>query len=121
MFYRASIRRNGAVLGDRIQRAEGFVRRAVGLLGRSGLDSGGGLILPGTKQVHMFGMKFPLDLLFVSAQNEVLLCIEGLKPWRFSPKVHLAASVVELPAGVIKRLGVQSGDRIDFIPVSEST
>jgi uncharacterized membrane protein (UPF0127 family) len=39
----------------------------------------------------------------------------GLKPWRFG-RVHLrAASVLELPAGVVQRSGTVTGDRIEIV------
>jgi len=39
----------------------------------------------------------------------------GVKPWRFAP-VHLrAASVLELPSGVIRNTGTVIGDQIEIV------
>lgn len=47
------------------------VGRPARLLGLAGLDrqaAGAGLLIPGCRAVHTFGMRFPLDLYFLDAE-----------------------------------------------------
>ena len=53
-----------------------------GLLGRGGLESGEGLLLRPAGSVHMFFMRFPIDVVFLSRDGEVLKIVSDLRPWR---------------------------------------
>jgi uncharacterized membrane protein (UPF0127 family) len=93
--------------------ATNFVERAVGLLGRSSLDPNSGLIIEPCKQVHTFFMRFPIDVVFLSKENEVL-GVESLKPWRIS-KIYLKATrVVEIEHKSAETLGLLKGQRLEF-------
>jgi uncharacterized membrane protein (UPF0127 family) len=72
--------------------------RLVGLLNRSQLDAGEGLLIEPCKQVHTFFMRFPIDVVFLDSKNQVL-AKQSLKPWRLSPLIFKAAKVLEVPAG----------------------
>ncbi len=93
--------------------ADTFGRRLRGLLGKRSLEHGlEGLVLSPCSAVHMFGMLFPLDLLFVSKTGEVLQALSSFRPWRFSPSVRGAHFVVELPAGMIVATRTKQGHRL---------
>ncbi len=93
--------------------ATGFFQRAVGLLSRSYLDPNSGLIINPCKQVHTFFMRFPIDVVFLSKENEVV-AVESLKPWRIS-KIHLKAQkVLEIEHQKAKQLGLMTGQRLEF-------
>jgi len=111
---RVSIARSGEVIGQRISVADGFFSRLIGLLGRSSLAPDEGLLITRCNQVHMFGMRFPIDIIFLSADERVLDCIPELKPWCFSRKVSGAAKILELPAGKLKSHNLILGDRLQF-------
>jgi uncharacterized membrane protein (UPF0127 family) len=113
--FRIVNQRNGALLGHRVARAESFFARLLGLLPRSGLQPGEGLILPGCSQIHMFGMRFAIDLLFLDEKNLVLETIPAIKPWQISPGVSGAVMVVELPCGVIVETETEPGDQLQLI------
>ena len=55
----------GGIVCDRCESADGLVTRARGLLGRSGLDRGEGLLLKPTFSIHTFFMRFPIDVVFL--------------------------------------------------------
>jgi uncharacterized membrane protein (UPF0127 family) len=60
-------------------------------------------------------MQFALDVIYLDQAGFVVDLSTGLKPWRFG-RVHLrAASVLELPAGVVQRSGTVTGDRIEIV------
>ena len=65
--------------------------------------------------IHTFFMKFPIDVLFLDRGLVVRRVLEGLKPWRLSPWVFSAHSVLELKGGIL-RGGVAPGDRLEMRP-----
>jgi len=57
-------------------------------------------------------MRFPMDVLYVSAAQEVIGMEQALPPWRFGRLHRQARFVIELPAGTIARTRTQSGDHL---------
>jgi uncharacterized membrane protein (UPF0127 family) len=106
----------GAVLAERAEKADNMLARAIGLMGRSGLPEGGGLIIDPCKSITMFFMRFPIDVVFVDRDGKVVHLIHGIKPWRNSRIVGRSRLVVELPAGTLAASDTQTGDEIDVSP-----
>ncbi len=88
--------------------------RMVGLLGRSGLEPGQGLLLRGEQAIHMFGMRFAIDVLYIDKQARVLRAIPALAPWRLGPYLRQARDVLELPAGTLNATQTREGDELVF-------
>jgi uncharacterized membrane protein (UPF0127 family) len=82
-----------------------------GLLGRSSLAPEEGILLRPAGSVHTAFMRFPIDVVFVDRDGEVLRVAEALPPWR-TASARGAKAVVELAAGECERRGVQVGDRL---------
>lgn len=97
----------------RVEKADDFFSRGVGLLGRSGLPEGDALWLVPGKSIHTFFMLFSIDVLFLDPKLTVVKVIEDMKPWRVSPWVSEAESVLELPAGALKG-SVAVGDLLEM-------
>ena len=85
--------------------------RLRGLLGRS-LGKGEGLLLLGTKAIHTFAMRFPIDVLFLDEHGRVIHLIHTLQPFRISPFVRRSAMALELPSGILRDTGTEIGDSI---------
>lgn len=98
----------GSIAADRWSRLRG-------LLGYPALRSGAGLWFPGTQCIHTFGMRFPIDVLFLDIQGYVIYSIHALQPWRISPYINNATSVLELSAGILRQTGTELGDPILII------
>src|SRR5512145_1637770 len=94
---------SGALVADRLRLAHTHWTRLKGLLGTRSLPPGEGLWLRPCRQVHMFGMRYAIDVVFLDEQQRVVHLVSDLAPGRISPKVGSAASVLELPAGTIAR------------------
>lgn len=101
------------IIASRVEKADDFVSRGVGLLGRAGLPEGEALWLVPGKSIHTFFMRFAIDVLFLDKTLEVKHVIENMGPWRVSPWVSEAESVLELPAGALKG-SVAVGDRLEM-------
>jgi uncharacterized protein len=103
----------GTVLGDRIGIADTSASRNRGLLKHTSLEAGEGLWIVPTQSVHMFGMKFAIDVLFLNKDRKVRSIRHRLGKWRAAMSL-LAHSALELPAGQAEATGTQPGDQLEF-------
>src|SRR5580700_670116 len=96
--------------------ADSYLRRLVGLLGKTKrwAQLGRGLWIVPSRGVHTIGMLFPIDLIFLSKEKEVVHVEEHVRPFRISAVSLRAMSVLELPAHTIYRTGTQVGDRLEI-------
>lgn len=86
--------------------------RLRGLLGTT--SPGGGLVLDPCASVHMFGMRYPLDVVFADDRAVVRRVIPQLRPWRVTGWVRGARYAIELPAGTAARTGTVAGDQLEL-------
>ena len=103
-----------SVLADRAGVANTPETRNRGLLKHTSLEKGDGLWISPTQAVHMFFMKFALDLVYLDRQKTVVKVRHNVKPWRISAALK-ARSVLELPVGVIEESRTEVGDQLDFV------
>jgi len=92
------------------QVADGSFTRLRGLLGRRGLEPGQGLMIVPCQSIHMFFMAFPIDVVYVSAEMEVVGIDHAIRPWRVGKPRPQSRFVLEVPAGTAKATGTQIGD-----------
>lgn len=104
-------REDGAVVCERCVLAHSAARRMKGLLGRRELPAGEGIHLRPASSVHMFFMRFPIDVVFLDRDLRVVDVRSGLRPWRVAAK-RGAKSALELAAGEAERRGIRIGDRL---------
>jgi protein-S-isoprenylcysteine O-methyltransferase Ste14/uncharacterized membrane protein (UPF0127 family) len=104
----------GEVLADRLGPAHTHWTRLRGLLGTTRLAPGEGLWIRPSSQVHMFGMRYAIDVVFLDDAGRVLRLVHALAPNRISPRVAGATSVLELPAGTLARVALSEGDRVEI-------
>jgi len=102
-------RAGGEVVCARCEIADTPLKRMRGLLGRSGLGEGEGMLFRPAGSIHMMFMRFPIDALFCDRELVVLGVERDLKPWK-TAKRRGAKVVVELAAGAAE--GLQPGDRL---------
>jgi uncharacterized membrane protein (UPF0127 family) len=100
---------NGTVVCDRCLLATTALARMKGLLGRSSLAPGEGMLFRPAGSIHMFFMRFAIDAVFCDRELVVLHVARDLRPWR-TAGYRGAKVVVELPVGAAD--GVRSGDRL---------
>jgi uncharacterized membrane protein (UPF0127 family) len=100
----------GAVLAERAELADNLWTRFMGLMGRTGLPAGGGLVLKPGGGIHMWFMRMPLDVIHVDKSDRVTHVLRGIKPWRFGPLWVGNKLAIELAAGTAA--ATQIGDQI---------
>lgn len=101
------------VLADRCRFANTVWKRMVGLLNRRRLEPGEGLLIDRCYGIHTFGMRFPIDVLFLDQDLRVLRVVEALPPYR-TCVVKRAVYVLELPIGSIRTSRTEQGDQIQL-------
>lgn len=96
--------------------ADGYLSRLVGLLGktRRWARLGAGLWIVPSRGVHTIGMLFPIDLVFLNKQKEVVHVEEVVRPFRISKVSLKADSVLELPPHTVYRTGTRVGDMLEI-------
>jgi uncharacterized membrane protein (UPF0127 family) len=99
----------GEVVCARCEVADRPWRRMRGLLGRSGLEPGEGMLFRPAGSIHTAFMRFPLDVVFCDRDLVVVGVERNVRPWRAAGRKG-AKVVVELAAGAAA--GVEPGDRL---------
>lgn len=93
--------------------ANTILKRLKGLLGRSSLPDQTGMLIYPCNQIHSCFMKFPFDAVFLTRDNRVIYFMEDMKPGKISPLIPKAFSVLELPAGTIRKSGIEFNDILE--------
>jgi uncharacterized membrane protein (UPF0127 family) len=96
--------------------ANNYLLRLVGLLGKTArwAQPGRGLWIVPCRGVHTLGMMFPIDLVFLNREKQVIHIEEYVRPFRISKVLRKAASVLELPVHTIYRSGTREGDCLEI-------
>ncbi len=101
---------------ENILPADTFWKRLKGLMGTRSLPDDTGLLLDPCNSVHTWYMKYPIDVLFLSREGQVLHVEDCLAPNRGPKTVREAAKVLELSGGQAARLKIGIGDLLDLSP-----
>jgi uncharacterized protein len=102
-----------AVLAESADVANTSAKRRTGLLHHESLPPGTGLWITPCEAVHTFGMKFPIDVVFLNKARKVLKIRANMVPRRISGCLR-AHSVLELPAGMAENTQTKPGDTLAF-------
>jgi uncharacterized membrane protein (UPF0127 family) len=104
----------GTLLAERCRVAGSLRDRTVGLLGTAEPHPGDGLLIERTQSIHMFFMRYPIDVVFVDRDGRVTRCVEHLRPWRVVWWARGARDCVELGVGSLTASGTQVGDMLEI-------
>lgn len=110
--------KNLSVLADPCIVADSLYSRMKGLLGKTSLGSEEALLLKPCNSIHMWFMKFPIDVLFLkqtqdASHYKIVSFYADLPPWKLLPVQDFKASAtLELPAGSIVKQDLKIGDEL---------
>src|SRR5258706_5009892 len=111
-------RENGTIVCERCVVAESLLSRSKGLLGRRELAPGEGLLLRPASSIHMFFMRFPIDVVFLDRNLVVRKIVPRLKPWRLGFRLG-SETVLEMPPSACERRGLPTRDPV--VPAQPAT
>ena len=103
-------------LGTRIGLADGWLGRLRGMLARAAPTPGEGLLLTPCRSVHMYGMRFSLDIAFLDANRSIVAAYRSLPPGSRTRWHRNAVHALELPAGTLEDSGTVIGDVLAWAP-----
>ena len=103
-----------SLLGDRIGLADRWWPQLKGLIGRPGLEEGEGLLITSSQGVHMWWMKFPLDVAMLDREGRVVALYRDLQPGKRTRMHWDAHYALELPVGAIDESETEEGDVLEW-------
>ena len=105
---RAELSLNGKTLTE-IAVADSYFLRLRGLIGRD-VQKLGGLWLKPCNQIHMFFMKYPIDVIYLSKEQKIIKIERNAATGRIYRAVKGSRSVLELPSGSAVIFGMNEGN-----------
>ena len=108
------------VVSDNCHFANTVLKRVVGLLNRGKFDKGEGLLLDRCYGIHTFGMRFPIDVLFLDKDLCVIRAVKALPPYR-TCVVKKSVYVLEVPVGALDESRTGEGDQIQIRTANSDT
>ncbi len=92
-----------------------FFERLVGLMGKNNIEEESALCIKPCNSIHMFFMRFSIDVVFLDAEGSAIWLIEHMKPWQISKIVKKSTCVIEMPCGAIKKKKIKLYDKIEVV------
>jgi len=114
---RIGLELEGRPLCAEIAVASSFGARMRGLILAGPLEPGYGLLITPCNSVHMFGMREPIEAVFLSKELRVLKISPPLKPWRSISVCLDAWAVLEWHVGQAAYFGLYEGSQLKRIHV----
>jgi len=102
------------ILVSRGKVANNVWTRFKGLMGSPPLEKGEALLISPSNSVHTHFMRYPLDILYINSNYQVIAMNEKMKPWRMGKIYRQSRYVLELPAGVIEETQTKIGDQLEI-------
>jgi uncharacterized protein len=102
----------GTTIAERCRVASSLRDRTVGLLGSLGLAPGEGLLIERSPSIHMFFMRFAIDVIFFDGTGRITKVVENLRPWRVVWWARGARDCLELPVGAVAASETRPSDQL---------
>lgn len=104
-------RTKGIVLAETVETAFDSRARRTGLLGRDSLAADGIMAIAPSNAVHTIGMRFPIDVLFITRAGRVTKRVLRLRSGRIAASLS-AFAVLEFAAGHPAVAATAVGDQV---------
>jgi uncharacterized protein len=117
---KVSVELNGKTLWKTAHLAQYPWERMKGLLGKASISSDELLILPKTNSIHMFFMRFPIDVVYLNRYKQVLKVIHQLRPGQLSGCLK-AYYALEMKADCAKEYKIMPGQNLFWDERAQAT
>jgi uncharacterized membrane protein (UPF0127 family) len=102
------------LIASKVVKAKTFFDRFLGLTARRKLKTEEGFLIESCSSIHTFWMRYSIDAVFLDNDNRVVAIYNDIRPFRVTPFIKNAFSVLELPSGTAKKTSLKEEDLIDF-------
>lgn len=99
------------VIANHVKVASTTIDRMIGLMFKEKMMGFDALLIEPCNSIHTFFMCYPIDVIFLNKNYEVVKIIRNMKPWRLSAIYFRATKVLELQAGTLPE-NVSKGDKL---------
>ena len=99
----------GRFIAHEVRIAYSLAGRLLALSRERSLPTRAGLLLSPARGIHTLGMRFAVDVVFLSRQMRVLGLAARVRPWRVLWGPRGTGRVLELAAGQIAATGLKAG------------
>jgi len=103
------------VLGHRVKLMLNWLSRFKGLLGTRQLPQGAGAWLAPCSSVHMIGMLYSIDVLFLDRDQRIVNFKSNVKPFSIAIGGPKTFSTIELPASSLQGKSITTGDKVSLV------
>jgi uncharacterized membrane protein (UPF0127 family) len=103
-------------LAATVRHATSIWARFWGLMGKRPLSEGEALLIDPCTSVHTFFMRFPIDVVYLSADDTVLKIVPAMPAWRASLGGKGAKKVLEMLPNAAAAANLEPGDHLIFDP-----
>jgi uncharacterized protein len=111
----AQLAHHPTVVCHEVRMADRFVTRLIGLLGKRRLEPGAGLLIEPCSSIHTFGMAFPIDVIALDQDYQVLGTWSHVRPWRLKVFGRDTRRVLELASGSLQLTDIARGDFLQIV------
>lgn len=108
---------SGEILCHKMILAESFFGRLKGLMFSAELPDCDGFLIRPCNSIHTFFMRYPLDIVFLDQNFNVVKVLYDLSPWRMTWIYFRSYQVLEMKAGTL-RANLQTGEKLEAICIS---
>lgn len=105
---------NGKEVCQKMRTANNFMDRLIGLMFKKEMIGYDALLIEPCRSIHTFFMFFSIDVLFISADGEIVKIVRKMSPWRLSWIYFRATKVLELKANTIGS-EISEGDKVEVV------
>lgn len=86
----------------------------VGLLSKKDLKKDEALVISRCQSIHMFFMRFAIDVIFADRNCKVVGIVRNIRPFQLSPIFFKSFFAIELRPGTIEETKTSLGDQLIF-------
>jgi uncharacterized protein len=103
------------IVARKVFTADNFIQRSLGLILRKPLEYDEAFLIANCRSIHTIGMRYNIDVLFIDKNSRVIASFKNISPWRITPCIGEASSVIEFRSGFAERHLPQVGEKIIFV------
>ena len=110
--HRITHKESGAILAQQVKFADNFWLRLTGLMFTNEMKGYDGILFEPGNSIQTCFMRYPIDVVFLTKDFEVVKVVRSMKPWRFTRMYLRAHKALEVAAGSVPAV-VQVGSRLE--------